>query len=123
MSDLTLPGDIKGLLRRGSPVVRLCNHRKGAQGLVWRVGNGLAVVTCADETGPSLLPMQDFALDLTDATGRVHSAWWVRDRSGGNGITRRQMDIVALAESGRTMSPEQTTTLRLLVLHVAGRSS
>ena len=75
MGDLTLPGDIPGLLRRGSPVF-------------WRDEETPHVVLHADAVSVFAAPVsmpsigvQDhpdaFALDLTDATGRFHAALWL----------------------------------------------
>jgi len=74
---VTLPGSIPGLLRRGSPVVTA-----GASG-------GVVLLVAAPRPWV-LLPMgttsaravpcdlRDLLLDLTDPTGRVHAAWWLR---------------------------------------------
>lgn len=82
---LTLPGSIPGLLRRGSPVVysargreyaaTLCEQRRFALGRdeivydVHRVG-----------VPPEVSPYDTLDvppdLDLSDATGRAHAAWW-----------------------------------------------
>lgn len=68
MSDLTLPGDIPGLLRRGSPVI----YRRRQD------------VVCDDPGDAVYIGSVDFrvaldmlALDLTDPTGRAHAAWWL----------------------------------------------
>ena len=76
---LTLPGDIPGLLRRGSPVTVLTVALGPA--VVFRVDrDGFSVQSDdADEmdgawggyTGSAL------ALDLSDPTGRAHAAWWL----------------------------------------------
>lgn len=82
-NELTLPGDIPGLLRRCSPVVTT----QAALG----VPVGTRTVVCADvrtEPGPAYarvlidnsgpgLGLSMLALDLTDATGRAHAAWWL----------------------------------------------
>ena len=157
MSALTLPGDIPGLLRRGSPVVieewrgnitsekpdddgeyRVCGTDNDRRNGWWRTG---------------------LALDLTDATGRAHAAWWpAKDRDPEDGSvtwancadhrtcerTRSWMfhndgedfcrygddwcpylahldpgDPRRLDDGSRWVDAE---ALRLVVLHVAGRS-
>lgn len=79
-AELTLPGTIPGLLRRGSPVphpraadVPCAVVAVGARALIgypWPVN---------DEHADSW-PLSDLDLDLTDATGRAHAAWWVAIR-------------------------------------------
>lgn len=135
----TLPGDIPGLLRRGSPVL-------------WTEAMipGVVVALVAEELGsysdPPILSVALFGqhvlpdrcidvdahdrrhlvLDLTDATGRAHAAWWVVARIGEPGAdsnvwfqARRMCD---LAEMNRTMTPAQVDVLCCLCLRLAGRS-
>lgn len=86
MTNLTLPGTIPGLLRRGSPIALVdtpgCpRHLVGRLGVIHSVvgdlcsysldGVGLVVTSCVEAV----------ALDLTDATGRVHAAWWLSGRT------------------------------------------
>lgn len=89
MSALTLPGAIPGLLRAYSPVVTTkATHTfipKGKRGVavglarraVWQVAlltetpSGRTVGRCAAAQQSAL------SLDLTDATGRAHAAWWL----------------------------------------------
>lgn len=79
---ITLPGDIPGLLRRGSPVLVPASARippgpheyalvdgediDSDGWWVWTSGRGRALVAPAH-----------IWLDLTDATGRAHAAWWL----------------------------------------------
>ena len=140
MTAPTLPGDIQGLLRRGSPVVPVRAH-------AWHTpSNGhpcsakaSSVVRAAPHPGYTSVylcdwgntPLDGVALDLSDPTGRVHAAWYYADRlaamtrGGGPGVPPYPRDvIVAVMESarqGRDMAPEQIDILRRLVLHVAGR--
>ena len=71
MLDLTLSGTIPGLLRWCSPVIclgaRFIVHNSIVRG---RVNIGAEVIVSAE----------DVALDLTDATGRAHAAWWLAMR-------------------------------------------
>lgn len=88
MSDtLALPGDIPGLLRRGSPAIyqprpryqTSCLWRPGAEVVVlatWQRGDATWVDVaygCGVDSHPAIC----VALDLTDATGRAHAAWWL----------------------------------------------
>jgi hypothetical protein len=80
---ITLPGDIPGLLRRGSPV-RL--DRLPAWGGTLPVG-APGVVLEPEEMNRALVAwfshqvesvhQANIALDLADPTGRAHAAWWV----------------------------------------------
>lgn len=76
-SDLILPGDIPGLLRRGSPVIRGL-HRGGLTHLSdagWQVviGDPPLLITGSGVSAGNA----EWNLDLTDATGRAHAAWWL----------------------------------------------
>lgn len=80
MSTLTLPGTISGLLRRGSPVlapVSLRVRAVGRRALVEGEHLDTGMVALAD--GAMEAPA-DVHLDLTDATGRAHAAWWLADK-------------------------------------------
>ena len=174
MSALTLPGDIDGLLRRGSPVVLAADEHwngtswmdpieHGTKGLLFRPDDEpLWWVAWESPTGdPYCLDpaaAKHLALDLSDATGRAHAAWWLADRYGvarHSGVTwtyrglwdldgdRRRINF-GTAHPGRSqlpvpsisaLDPNDSRTLkdgsrwvdaealRLVVLHVAGRSS
>lgn len=77
MSDLTLPGTIPGLIRKCSPV------RVGGRGggvVVDKPGDkvGWFRVLCDGcEDEPDAESRSCVHLDLTDATGRAHAAWWL----------------------------------------------
>ena len=76
-SDLTLPGTIPGLLRKCSPV-----HVDGRGGgvVVDKPGDkvGWFRVLCDGcEDEPDAESRSCVHLDLTDATGRAHAAWWL----------------------------------------------
>ena len=82
MSTLTLPGTISGLLRRGSPVlapVSLRVRAVGRRALVEGEHLDTGMVALAD--GAMEAPA-DVHLDLTDATGRAHAAWWLAGEVG-----------------------------------------
>ena len=147
---LTLPGTIPGLLRRGSPV----RHPLGARG----ADIPCVVIACHTNDRTCVVgypwplnheqadswPLADLALDLTDATGRTHAAWWSLV-NGGPSITawtappdahaRGMAGLLPLYESSRLLSDLDPTDPRLLpdgsrwvnaealrrvVLHVAG---
>lgn len=81
---LTLPGSIRGLLRRGSPVlVPLPRVRKSClRGLVDGVdidSDGVWVLT--RDGAPTMWVPSDIALDLEVDTGRAHAVrWWNSQR-------------------------------------------
>lgn len=72
----TLPGDLPGLLRRGSPVrdaddperigVVVGTYPRGEVCTHWTWGDTSEVVD-----------RSRLLLDLSDATGRAHAAWWL----------------------------------------------
>jgi len=123
----TLPGDISGLLRRGSPV-----HWRDEQTpfvVAW-VGpwpdadlDDGAIVQAAP-CGYGLISVEDtarnFALDLTDRTGCAHAAAYAYATGRG-----READGWRLFESAlhfEDMSPEDTDRLARLCLRLAGRT-
>ena len=83
MTRLTLPGSIPGLLRRGSPVhIFATSQAPGASGVVtgahpWgyrvAIDHGVEDYWAPTET----FMAEDIGLDLADATGRAHAAWWL----------------------------------------------
>lgn len=78
-ANLTFPGDVPGLLRRGSPVF----YRDEESW--WTVLCIEGDEACAAPVG--MVPLgawghlSDFALDLSDPTGQAHLAWWVGNQS------------------------------------------
>jgi hypothetical protein len=118
MTDLTLPGTIPGLLRRGSPVTQ--GARSGVVVHLWEV-DGMASVAWAppDDTATDCCWSVDrLALDLTDATGRAHAAWWLAGRHGLNpshGVSSRLVGhagspmLVLLTMEVRGCGPESVT--------------
>lgn len=81
MSALTLPGTIPGLLRRGSPVCADIYGQLQCGVLMLRADDSAIVAwESADLTAhPTYAKL---LLDLTDATGRAHAAWWLAARAG-----------------------------------------
>lgn len=80
-ADLTLPGTIPGLLRRGSPVLD-----RGVPGVYLRSVQGddfAKIGLLHGEVG--MLPLSLVELDLTDATGRAHAAWWLDQKCDRHG--------------------------------------
>lgn len=120
---LTLPGDIPGLLRRGSPVLF---RDECSDWTVLCVDGDEVCAAPAGEVPLGLWEMSDdFALDLQDPTGRAHAAWFARD-----GFTDSEEDRLvrqssrharSCAMKGLDMTPRDIEILRHAVLHVAGR--
>ena len=92
MADLTLPGTIPGLLRRGSPVVFV----RGSAYAAYSGGRGMLIhpsepargsmpysfgwpVAMCDTTHDRVCYAEgtDIALDLSDPTGLIHAVWWM----------------------------------------------
>ena len=81
MDDLTIPNPPPGMLRRGSPVWAT-GSREGHQwrmpATVHRVTGRLAEVAGSHSwVSGHHFAVGGLALDLTDATGRAHAAWWL----------------------------------------------
>lgn len=91
-NNLTLPGSIPGLLRRGSPVVTAEPLRIG--GITVMPGSrgvmsDLSLVSMA--LGEVRLENASMvALDLTDPTGRAHAAWWLMGLTHGHMLPVRR---------------------------------
>lgn len=77
---LRFPGDVPGVLRRGSPVhtagwgpgVCLSVAITGAKPFAW-----VAPDAEPEECSVVTPDLSDVTLDLTDATGRAHLTWWL----------------------------------------------
>lgn len=82
MSNLTLPGDIPGLLRRASPVEIHEGRYSGV--VIYSIDPGIFLISDEDEIYKSF--GADLALDLADATGRAHALWYL------NGTTQAGID-------------------------------
>lgn len=127
--DKTLPGDIPGLLRRGSPVWWRDEETPYIVCYVWRVcdddSQGGENVLAAPCTAPCI-GLEDcasnFAIDLTEKTGRVHAAWWALTHPNSvKGFNGRDAAVVEAAGAGVDMDDEETAVLKNLVLRLAGR--
>lgn len=128
--DLTLPGDLPGLLRYTSPL-------GGDYLTVLAVDDGDALVVYEDQRGDFGAlweSLSDLRLDLTDPTGRVHAAWWAWDawRAGRREslilpvapptITEAEEEVLRAASLGRTFTDAEIATLRDLCLRLGGRT-
>ena len=78
MTDLTIPNPPQGMLRRGSPVVATYYGDPGVYVFLDPESAGSGLVHLY-HLGRIVAHPEDcsVALDLTDATGRAHAAWWV----------------------------------------------
>lgn len=135
MSDLltTLPGDIPGLLCDFSPLSRVYDPRRpGERGVVLSTPprTSYCIVKWQFDSVTELLGelTAAYRLDLTDPTGRVHAAWFIRDLAERDGevwltLTVADWSLIGVAEAGRNMTPTQIDTLARLVLRLAGRTS
>lgn len=74
---LRFPGSVPGVLRRGSP----CVHDDGDECVVLRTDAGGAWCSGMPRHGQNpetwWCGFAGLSLDLTDATGRAHLAWWL----------------------------------------------
>ena len=81
-ADLTLPGTIPGLLRKCSPVNV---DGRGSGVVVDKPGDKVdwfRVLCDGCEDEPDAESRSCVHLDLTDATGRTHAAWWLAGQPG-----------------------------------------
>ena len=131
MSGLTLPGDIEGLRRAGTPLVVVSGISKGAVGsqVVTDGPPVPGVVHMANEHATWDEVPTSVEVDLTDPTGRVHAAWWALAADDvliarGDGSSPTDFASRFLLEqmtTGAPMTPDQITALRDLCLRLAGR--
>jgi len=132
MRDLTLPGSLEGLLRRGSPVrLRLA---PGVQiSGVWVMSGTVAarhggVTTTFEMDDGEGLTLADVSLDLADATGRAHALAWLRGHGGvpktreaACGLIPEELDsLVRFVEELRPASPAEIASLQVLCRRAAG---
>lgn len=122
MTDLTLPGEIPGLLRRGSPVT----HVDGSRLVVVELDGNDAKLP----SGWAFTRL--LTLDLSDATGRAHAAWWLLQRYSEVGGLQETVSqhfgcppvdvycVVSDAAYGERTTDDRTDFLRRVVLYVAG---
>ena len=117
--DLTLPGTIPGLLRWCSPVINLDRrcivHNSAVHNGYGRINIGADVVVLPEEV----------ALDLTDATGRAHAAWWLAATLGMADPCATVPSLVGLDANDDRRLPDgsrwvDAEALRRVALHVAG---
>ena len=119
---LTLPGTIPGLLRFGSPVRSATDPLR--LGVVVGTGSSRGLLVwwcmaecaewCPSEGGP-------VALDLSDATGRAHAAWW----AGLNGMSLPPLSetderLLVCASRNYYFNDDDIAALRRIVLDIAG---
>lgn len=126
----SLPGDIPGLLRRGSPFVYVGpdRHRRGWIGLIEQVHHDGRARIAWNAGVHGVERLEHVALDLTDATARWHAALWLDNQP--ISLLRAAADVgpVALGEvmdaarRGVPMTPEQIDVLCRFCLRLAGRS-
>jgi len=129
-SILTLPGDIPGLLRRGSPVWRAravgglrCVCLTGAE------GTAAVVLAARSDKCTEWYKSTELVLDLSDPTGRAHAAWWVLGQSAGPvskalaALDTSSTYLLGLIDRccAGSATAFDTEALRRIVLHVAGR--
>lgn len=77
MTDLTLPGTLPGLLRRGSPV-----EFDGFPGVVVQEYAGGGFHVTRYDRRDAVADADELALDLSDPTGEAHALWWLGMRCG-----------------------------------------
>ena len=141
MADLTLPGTIPGLIRRGSPVVFV----RGSAYAAYSGGRGMLIhpsepargsmpysfgwpVAMCDTTHDRVCYAEgtDIALDLTDATGRIHALWWLTaTRTPGNmpGHDRNAFNAAVMGIwAGADLTEAEILDFRRICLRVAGVS-
>ena len=132
----TLPGDVPGPLRRGSPIVYVGpnRHRRGWIGLIEQVYPDGQARIAWNAGVHGVEKLEHVALDLTDATGRAHAAAWA-DKA----ITYNTVEFIQRLEAGMLpslderhamdlgmrfadMTAREIDTLARLCLRLAGRS-
>jgi hypothetical protein len=135
MSNLlnTIPGDIPGLLRRGSPVRTLRHPDAGSVVItltepIARVGFPWSI----NDEDVDAVWSDRMVLDLDDDTARWHAARWIQQQHNIHyfGIGPDWLNTVSgwyealhLARTGADMTPKQIDTLARIVLRLAGRAS
>lgn len=111
---LTLPGDIPGLLRVGSPVVMA----NGQRAVVVESSNDEGCLHVIALYQPPIEGDCDDGLwlDLTDPTGRIHALWWLESHPRGT-VTAA---LRSLPESWTRLGTHLTDLYRMLRADVEG---
>lgn len=130
MTALTLPGDIPGLLRRGSPV--LWSTNRGVVVYVPPIERQAVYCVLESDVITRECLYADIALDLSDPTGRAHAAWFIRDGLIGVGWDQLLGESRITGDHARSayehaincidMLDDEIDILRRVVLHLAGRT-
>ena len=76
MDQITVPGSVPGLLRLGSVVLIQIGGGE-APGVVVRIGDSPVAIVSVDGFTLTEARPEELSLDLTDATGRAHAAWYL----------------------------------------------
>jgi hypothetical protein len=97
---LRFPGSVPGVLRRGSPVCAGMVGRAVSVGEDAGYSDGRIIVATPYKTLNTFCK-RDLALDLTDATGRAHLAWWL----AGNTVNMRYPSQTTGRFEPRTLCP------------------
>lgn len=110
----SLPGDIPGLVRNGSPCLTT-------------LGKRVTIRINPDGDYPGL-DLAEVRLDLSTYAAREHAARWVRARSAESAdawrsITVEEWRLVVLGDARADMTAEEIDALARLVLRLAGRSA
>ena len=117
--------DIPAMLLKGSPV---CLHGRAGYVVLGTSPDDNVRLACVRSGRNEPHYVGFVALDLTDATGRAHAAWWARlaveQRTDAwrNVASAAEWALVQRAEVNGYMTPEQIDTLARLVLRLAGRT-
>jgi len=79
MNKPILLGGIPEIFRQGSPVVlnAFALRHAGTRGTVHDIANHHASVALDGIEVVAICPLNALSLDLTEATGRAHAAWWL----------------------------------------------
>lgn len=138
MGDLTLPGTIPKLLRRGS----LVSHKEDGTGVVIDASgdpgkplsarNSVAVAFYGsgdlNHYAEPVCRYEDLALDLTDATSLLHAIWWMAEQGdeccpaaiAALGLESLRFDgVLERALLGYPLDTSEIQAIRRVVLYLA----
>lgn len=135
----SVPGDIPGLLRRGSVIRTAVVGYRGVAitGQVEPMDDGTpGLLWCAELGAGSVYheALTDLVLDLTDPTGCWHAAVWAEQATTYADVMEalrhtehvfyvEVIDAICRAKASQMMTPTQIDALARLVLRLAGRTA
>lgn len=116
---ITLPGEIPGLVRKGSTVCKAPPDSDRQYCVIGNIGTWLRAIPSGNGGMDSMRPAAELLLDLSDPTSRIHAAWWVIERGP---VTDEEHVILFTVKNNGHLNRAGQEQLRDMVLRRYNRS-